>query len=231
MSSKFTFLPKGTILLFCVIFNFSSVVLKANVIAPPLFVVEEGSAPEINLAFSYGTENDPVPASSSLSMVYAYQGYSIDEAESNITIDLANSWYGDASEISVYYNIDHEAREISVTLTRNDLEEIEGFGFAVRLKGIIVVVDDILRTKKPEKDFTVSAYFSNDTETLLMKLDKDFGPLKFSLYNLGGSLIAQKQISGGVQAKWRLPRIPSQVYVLEMANETMVMRKKIVIGR
>ena len=78
-------------------------------------------------------------AASSHTLTYAYTGYSIDEAESDFTVDLVGSWFGTSSQVSVSHSIDHEAREISVTLTRIDNEPIGGYGFVIRMKGIIVI--------------------------------------------------------------------------------------------
>lgn len=229
--TQLSFIQKGGILLLSILCQISAVSAESCWVLPLPSVVEEGSAPEISLAFSYGTENDPVPATNSFSMTYAYTGYSIDEGESDIVIDLENSWFGDETEVLVSYSIDHEAREITVTLTRNDNEEIAGFGFTIRLKGIIIVVDDFDKIKNPYVDFVFDAYFSSDSETLSLTMKEDFGPLRFTLYGLNGSLIAEKQHVGGSLGKWHLANIAPQIYVLEMANQAMVFRKKIAIGR
>lgn len=229
---KLTFFQKGGLLLLCLFLQISMTSAGVSMLAPVVSVSEEGSAPEINLAFSYGTENDPVSATSSLTMVYAYTGYSIDEAESDITVDLAGSWFGNASQVSVSYSINHEAREVSVTLTRNDNQQIGGFGFNVRLKGIIVIVDDIMRIMSNTiTDFQVDTYYASDTQTLLMMMGKDYGQLKFTLYNLNGQVIAQKNHYEGNKGKWHMNSIAPQVYILEMTDGERILRKKVFLGQ
>lgn len=229
MLPKFTLLQKGvTLLLILSTYTFPSSA-KTTWADPPLSVVEEGQAPSIDLAFSYGSEANPVPASSSLNLVYNYSGYTIDEAESSISVDLQNSWFGNASQINTSYSIDHETREVNITLTRTDGLPIGGYGFTVRLKGIIVVVGDIHR--QGWEDFNFNAYYSTDSESLLVRLGGDYGPLMFSLYGLNGGLIAQKDHIEGDKIKWNVGNLSSQIYVLEMKSGQSIYRKKIYIGR
>jgi len=231
MSIYLTFLLKRGYLLLCLFsFPFLSSAALA-LVDPPVTGTLEGSGSPQDLALDYGSVSIPVPASDQLSFVYSYEGYSIDP-ESSISVAMGNSWYGDDSEVSSEFAIDHVNREISITLTRIDEEEIGGYGFVTKLKGIIVIVDEIQRVKaNPWQGFEISAYFAADTETLLLRMGDDYGPLHFALYGLNGAVIERKSHAFGDLAKWPLSGIIPQIYILEMSDGKRVVRKKIAIGR
>lgn len=228
MYCEFSFLKRGGILLLCLFLLAFSVSAETTVLDPPVTGTLEGEGSVQDLAIDYGTSQIPVSQASVHNFVYKYEGYSIDPS-SSISIVMGDSWFGNDSEVNASYSINHELREISFTLSRIDEDEIGGYGYVVKLKGIIVVVDDIHRFGREE--FGFSSYYTPDSETLLLMLDSDYGSVKFTLYGLNGALVARKNHVGGNKFKWNLHGIVPQLYVLEMTDGKRVVRQKMLIGR
>lgn len=228
MYCEFSFFNKGGILLLCLFSLAFSLSAETTVLDPPVTGTLEGEGSVQDLAIDYGTSQIQVSQASIHNFVYKYEGYSIDPS-SSISIVMGDSWFGNDSEVNASYSINHELKEISFTLSRIDENEIGGFGYVVKLKGIIVVVGDIHRFGQEEFNFT--SYYAPDSESLLLMLDADYGSVQFTLYGLNGGLIARRNLLGGSKFKWNLSGIVPQLYVLEMTDGKRVIRQKLLMGR
>lgn len=112
---------------------------------------------EITMYFSYGTQQDSVAPSSTLSFSYQCTDFAIDESASDFESDSTGSWFIEGNNgWSTSYIYDPDDSVLSVTITRGDgTGTVGGYGDILVTRSIVIIEIE---------DWRLAAPTPNDTE-------------------------------------------------------------------
>ncbi|MCI4667314.1 MAG: T9SS type A sorting domain-containing protein [Bacteroidia bacterium] len=159
---------------------------------------------------------------------YAEDGFSIEE-EGEFLMELSAVEPHVLSEFNLSYHIDHQQKNIVVSLSRHDGGDVITEDCTLRLTGIGIVIDEVISRKRGSGHSSIDIY-PNPCRDLLI-VQGNFDPSdSWEFYDRMGKLMAsQKCINKVSILKIDVSSYAEGIYYLNILSGGKVVRNKIVI--
>ncbi len=170
----------------------------------------------VELIINYGTQDNPIGEITSVQFeVQMPEGASIDpDCERDLDVSADNSWFAPDNNWAGTAELSGDGQVIIVSLIRTNQEPVSGFGEILRVKGLIVVIEEIMLKNEPELKAKVS--MQSQLSELSMIVDQQAGLVRaynapsgstLELLDLQGRVLANASAEEGLL----MPSLPAQI--------------------
>lgn len=189
----------------------------------------------IELIIHYGTQDNPIEDITSVQFeVQMPAGSTIDlECEENLVVSADNSWFAPDNNWSGTAELSGDGQVIIVSLVRTNEQPVSGFGEILRVKGLIVVIEEIILKNEPTASARVS--MQAQLSDLRMFVDQQSGLVR--VYNApAGSTLELLDIQGRVLASavaeegFRFPDQPAQILWVRLRSGQQTLAVQAISG-